>query len=176
MEEFARAEPDVEVVWRAFELRPEPVPTLDPAGEYLRRVWSSSVYPLAERAGIPIKLPPVQPRSRGAHEAAQWARAAGRFDDYNAAVFRAFFERGENIGEIEVLTALAAQLTMDGAALRAALESGLYTSLVLEDERGAQRLRISGVPAFVVDRGVALSGMQPVENLQDLVAHARTRA
>ena len=44
----------VEIVWRAFELRPELVPTLDPNGEYLHRVWSSSVYPLAERLNIRI--------------------------------------------------------------------------------------------------------------------------
>ncbi|MDQ3803335.1 MAG: hypothetical protein M3416_05715 [Acidobacteriota bacterium] len=53
-----------EVVWRAFELRPEPVPALDPNGEYLRRVWRSSVYPLAEWLGVTMRPPPVQPRSR----------------------------------------------------------------------------------------------------------------
>jgi predicted DsbA family dithiol-disulfide isomerase len=45
-----------------------------------------------------MKLPPVQPRSRLAHEAARWAREQGCFDDYHAAVFRSFFERGEDIG------------------------------------------------------------------------------
>ncbi|MDQ3309649.1 MAG: DsbA family protein, partial [Gemmatimonadota bacterium] len=29
----------LEVEWKAFELRPDPVPTLDPAGEYLRTTW-----------------------------------------------------------------------------------------------------------------------------------------
>jgi hypothetical protein len=33
--ELVRLDPVVEVVWRAFELRPEPVATLDPKGEYL---------------------------------------------------------------------------------------------------------------------------------------------
>jgi hypothetical protein len=43
--ELTRAEPGVEVVWRAFELRPDPVPPLDSGGEYLRRAWNDSVYP-----------------------------------------------------------------------------------------------------------------------------------
>jgi hypothetical protein len=38
-------------VWRAFELRPEPVPTLDPKGAYLENVWRDSVYPLAKKLG-----------------------------------------------------------------------------------------------------------------------------
>jgi predicted DsbA family dithiol-disulfide isomerase len=100
----------VEIVWRAFELRPEPVPTLDPDGEYLHRVWSSSVYPVAERLNIKIKLPPVQPRSRRAHEAAHWAKDQGRFSEYNEALFRAFFERGEDISNIDILTRLASDV------------------------------------------------------------------
>jgi len=34
---------EVEIDWRAFELRPEPAPTLDPNGDYLHRVWNQSV-------------------------------------------------------------------------------------------------------------------------------------
>lgn len=161
------------VVWRAFELRPEPVPTLDPDGEYLHRVWRSSVYPMAERLGMTLRLPPVQPRSRRAHEAAHWARTQGRFDDYNAAVFRAFFERGEDIGKTDVLAILAGDLGLDAEALRSALEAGTFTESVLADQRAAQALGISGVPAFVADREAMLSGVQSLEALRELVGHVR---
>jgi predicted DsbA family dithiol-disulfide isomerase len=171
--ELASSDPDVEIVWRAFELRPDPAPTLDPDGEYLHRVWGSSVYPMAERLGMTIRLPPVQPRSRRAHEAAHWARGCVRFDEYNAAVFRAFFERGENIGEIGVLVKLAADLGLDEAALRASLEAREFELAVIEDERLAQALGLSGVPAFVADRKAALSGVQSVEALRELIEHVR---
>ena len=138
MRELVNSEQNVEVVWRAFELRPEPVPTLPPGGEYLQRAWSQSVLPLAEKLGVVMKLPPVQPRSRLAHEAAQWARDAGRFEAMNEALFRAFFERGEHIGEREVLIKLAADLGLDAEALRNALESGAYTASVLADEEAAE--------------------------------------
>ena len=164
----------MEVVWRAYELRPAPAPTLDPRGDYLRRVWADSVYPLAERLGIRMRLPPVQPRSRRAHEAAQWARSLGRFDEMNAAVFRAFFERGEDIGEAEVLASLASGLGLDGDALRRALASREFEPGVLADEREAEALGVSGVPAFVADRRAALAGVQPAGNLRRLVAHARS--
>ena len=99
MHELVKSDPGVEVIWRAFELRPEPVPTLDPKGDYLEKAWNNSVYPLAKRLGVTMKLPPFQPRTRLAHQAAHWARTQGRFDDYHSALFRAFFERGENIGD-----------------------------------------------------------------------------
>ena len=101
MHQLIESDPHVELIWRAFELRPEPVPMIDPNSEYLRRVWTDSVAPLAERLGVRMNLPPVKPRTRLAHEAAHWARAQGRFDDYHEEIFRAFFERGEDIGEVE---------------------------------------------------------------------------
>ena len=171
--ELVRSDPAIEVVWRAFELRPDPVPTLDPKGEYLRRAWANSVYPLAERVGITMKLPPVQPRSRLAHRAAHWARRQGRFDDYQGAIFRAFFERGEDIGKIGVLTSLAAEIGLDGESLRRALESREFEHSVREDEREAESLGVASVPAFVADRRGALSGIQPVERLKRLVEQVR---
>ena len=168
-----RADPGVRVVWKSFELRPEPVPALDPNGEYLRRVWHGSVYPLAERLGVTMRLPPVQPRSRLAHQAAHWARSLGRFDEYNAAVFRAFFERGEDIGETEVLLRLAADSGLDPSGLRGALEAREFEPGVLADEREAAKLGVGGVPAFVADRRLALSGVQPLERLRELVEQAR---
>ena len=167
-----RSEPNIEIIWRAFELRPEPVPTLPPGGEYLHRVWNSSVYPMAESLGITMKLPPVQPRSRLAHEAAQWARMQGEFEAMNAEIFRAFFERGENIGETEVLISLAAKLDLEIDSLRQALEDKKFETSVVADEREAEIIGLSGVPAFVANRKYALSGVQPLKNLRMLVRRA----
>ncbi len=150
------------------------MPSLDPEGEYLQRAWRDSVYPMSERLGVKMKLPPLQPRSRRAHEAAHWARTQGGFDEYNAAIFRAFFERGEDISDVEVLVKLADEMKLDGGRLRVALDEHEYEHSVLEDEREAEMLGVSGVPAFVADRRAALSGVQPAENLRRMIEHIRT--
>jgi len=171
--ELVKSEPSVEVIWRAFELRPEPVPTLDPKGDYLQRAWTTSVYPLAERLAITMRLPPVQPRTRLAHEAAHWARSLEQFDDYHQELFRAFFERGEDIGQVEVLTSLASKLGLDDGSLQQALKTREFEKSVLQDEADAKTLGVSGVPAFIANREAALSGVQPMENLKHLVQHVR---
>ncbi len=176
MHELVKSEPDIEIVWRAFELRPDPVPTLDPKGDYLQRAWSTSVYPLAERLDITMKLPPVQPRTRLAHEAAHWALTQGRFDDYHAEMFRAFFERGEDIGDVDVLALLALELGLDAGSLRSALQTREFKESVLADERAAARLGVSGVPAFVANRKAAVSGVQPLDSLKQLVDQVRDLA
>ena len=173
MLELIESDPHVELIWRAYELRPDPVPMIDPNSDYLRRVWSDSVVPLAERLGVTMRFPPVKPRTRLAQEAAHWARAQGRFDDYHQEVFRAFFERGEDIGDAEVLIALALKLELDSNSLRQAFSSQEFVASVLADEREAARLGVSGVPAFVADRRAALSGVQPIENLRKLIESAR---
>ncbi|HEV8342818.1 MAG TPA: DsbA family protein [Candidatus Binatia bacterium] len=117
----------------------------------------------------------MQPRSRRAHEAARWAGELGRFDVYNEAVFQAFFERGENIGEVDVLVGLAHELSLDGDALRVALERRDYEPAVLKDEREAKSLAIGSVPTFVAGRAAMLSGVQPVENLKELIACVREK-
>jgi predicted DsbA family dithiol-disulfide isomerase len=146
---------------------------IDPNSDYLRRVWSDSVAPLAERFGVTMRFPPVKPRTRLAHEAAHWARAQGRFDDYHNEVFRAFFERGEDIGDVEVLDAIGRKLKLDSNSLRQALTSHEFVASVVTDERDAARLGVSSVPAFVADRKAALSGVQPFENLKKLVERVR---
>ena len=173
MHELVNSDQDVELIWRAFELRPEPVPSLDPQGDYLQRAWSTSVYPLAERLGVTMKLPPVQPRTRLAHAAAHWARSQGHFDDYHAEIFRAFFERGEDIGDVDVLASLALESGLDSGLLRQALKSHEFEKSVLADEREAARLGVQSVPAFVANRKAVVSGVQPVENLKQLVEQVR---
>ena len=173
MHQLVESDSDIEIIWRAFELRPEPAPMIDPNSEYLRRAWSDSVAPLAERLGVTMRFPPVKPRTRLAHEAAHWARTQGRFEDYHNEIFRAFFERGEDIGDAEVLFALAQQSGHDSHSLRKALNSHEFFASVLADEHEAARLGVSGVPAFIANRKAALSGVQPVENLRKLIESVR---
>jgi len=119
-----------------------------------------------------MRLPPIQPRSRRAHEAAKWAQTQDQFDAYNAALFRAFFERGEDISDIEVLGKLARDLGLDDSTLSAALQSKQFEPSVLADEREAAELGVHAVPAFVFNQRFALTGVQPVAALEQMLNRA----
>ena len=166
----------LEVVWRAFELRPDPKATLDPDGEYLHSTWDRAVYPMAEQRGMRLKLPPVQPRSRLALEAAAFADSHGRFAAMHEALFRVFFEQGRDIGDIEVLCAIGQESGLDAGALRQALQDGRHTAEVLDDENLAHSLGVSGVPILVLraanapwEQALALRGAVPYDTIEQAV-------
>jgi predicted DsbA family dithiol-disulfide isomerase len=170
---------NVEIDWRSFELRPEPEPTLDPNAEYLHRVWGQSVYPMAEDRGLTLKLPPVQPRSRKAHEAAEFAREAGLLDAMNRTLFKAFFEDGRDLADPEVLVDIGRSVGLDENGLREALASGRHEERVLDDEHLARQIGISGVPALIVTAGAQaylVSGAQPYETVKDVIERALSGA
>lgn len=158
----------VEVDWRAYELRPDPIPTLDPDGDYLHRVWNASVYPMARSLSMTLCLPPVQPRSRKALEAAEFAREKGVYEKMHTALFRAFFEEGRDIGEIEVLLQVGESVGLDTDELRTALEEGRYMEKVIGDEKLARKLGVDSVPTMFVAQdgappqaGERITGAQP---------------
>ena len=157
----------VEVHWRAYELRPNPIPTLDPDGEYLHRVWNASVYSMARSLGMTLRLPPVQPRSRKALEAAEFARERGRYGAMHNALFRAFFEEGRDIGDVEVLLDVGGSVGLEREGLRVALDEGRYTEKVVADERLATRLGVDSVPTmFVTREGASLEEAEKITGAQ----------
>ena len=167
----------VDIRWRAFELRPEPAPTLSPQGKYLQDTWERLVYPMAKDRGMTLRLPPVQPRSRMAFEAALHAREVNAFDTMHAGLFRAFFEHGKDIGDMSTLLAIAATLEIDAGPLQEALESGRHTQQVGEDRAQAEELGMQGVPFLIVrldgqscGEGLALRGAVPYERLHAAVS------
>ncbi|MBU0480755.1 MAG: DsbA family protein [Proteobacteria bacterium] len=166
---MAAAEKDLVINWRAFELRPEPVEMLDPNGEYLTSAWRDHVYPLAEKIGLPLKKPAIQPRSRLAHEAAKWAGTHHRLAEYNRALFRAFFEFGRDIGDKNVLMDIAAGMGLDPVDLAHSLEIHKFAADVRKDAELAQILGIRAVPSFVSNNRLLASGVQTAERLRELL-------
>jgi predicted DsbA family dithiol-disulfide isomerase len=173
LEQVAR-EYNLELDWRAFELRPDPVPTLKPRGAYLINTWRDSVYPLASQLGIPIQLPPVQPRSRLAFEGAEFARDQGRLHEYNTAVYAAFFQDGKNIGEPDVLAQIAESVALDVSEFRGALADHRYLPHVLQQEAEGQARGVEGVPTLFIGTQ-RLFGYVPYEVLQAVVKEQRAQ-
>ena len=164
---------NVEIEWMPFELRPYPTPTLKPEDEYLPRVWKASVYPMAERLGVPIKLPTVspQPYTRKAFLGLQYAKQEGKGNGYATAVMKAFFQQNLNIGEDHVLKSILENLELNPARLDEFVNSPQANAQHDADLQYAKRVGIQAVPSLAVGAQF-FSGVPSVQALRDAIQHA----
>jgi predicted DsbA family dithiol-disulfide isomerase len=154
-----------------FELRPYSNETLRPEGDYLQRAWQQSVYPIARRMGVPIKLTPVspQPHTHFPFEGHQYAKGHGKRNKYNHWVLTAFFVEGQDIGSIDVLMKLAGEVGLDEKELEEALRTRKYREAHRRALRHAyEEAGVTGVPMFVIGDRV-LTGLQDRETLEAVI-------
>ncbi len=168
MEEFA-----IEFDVCAFDLRPG----LPPEGISRDEAGRGRVYPpgyldhltqTARDSGIEMKRPPLIPNTRKAHEATEFAKVAGLLLPFHRAVFRAYWESEENIGNIDVLCRIGSECGLEAEALRAALDEGRCASEVQEQIEWTRGAGITGVPTFIFEERFALVGAQDYEVFRDL--------
>jgi predicted DsbA family dithiol-disulfide isomerase len=158
--ERVRAEVDVAVEYRAFELYPSPLPLADPDDEAMARLWAGFVEPLAKALRVPVRRPARAVRTRKAHEAAYFAREHGRMPELHRSIFRAHFVDGRDIGRVDVLVGLGEDTGLDRTGLKVALDVDRFAGRVADDDAAARRHGVTGVPAFLVG-GEVVEGLQP---------------
>ncbi len=87
-------------------------------------------------------------------------------------LMRAYFTDGEGISDPETLIRLISELGVEEAEARDVLATERFTDDVREDELLASQLGIQGVPFFVFDRKLGVSGAQPPEVLVQALQRA----
>ena len=169
--EEVKRDRDVQVIARPFELRPAPAPTLRPEDGYLPRVWRDSVYPMADRVGVPVRMPSIspQPRTEKAFLVLQLAQENGVADAYSQAMFEAFFQENRDIGDEEVIVSVAETLGMDAASVRQAMSSPERLRRHRSDLAYAtETLGVTAVPSIVVN-GTLLQGVPSAARLKKAI-------
>ena len=79
------------------------------------------------------------------------------------AVNEAYFAGARQVFDPAVITDVAAGAGLDSAAVGEVLDGDAYANDVRQDETQARELGISGVPFFVFDMALGVSGAQPTE-------------
>lgn len=176
-----RPEFSFEFEWRGFQIHPEwpaeglPIESARQSGEAeSRRALWERIVTLATAVELTMKPPTVLTNSRLALEAAEFARDAGRGEEFEARVYRAYFQEGANIGDAEVIGALAAEAGIDRAALRDALGSGNYSLRLKNTSLLAHQRGVSGVPTFIIN-GFPVVGAQTADVMRQLFKRAAER-
>ena len=110
--------------------------------------------------------------TRAAHEVVAAAVDARTQDAVIERLFRAYFTEGRSVFDQASLVELGAEAGLDADALRTALVDGTYADAVERDLREARELGITGVPFFVFDGRLAVSGAQMPPMFEQALAQA----
>ncbi|GMA49686.1 DSBA oxidoreductase [Alicyclobacillus contaminans] len=174
----------VEIIYRSFELDPSaPRNTGKSLHSVLAekfgitveraRAMNADVARRAKAVGLDYHMDTIIPTNTfDAHRLMHFAAGKHRSVEMVERLFRAYFTDCKDIGDRDTLAELAGEVGLPQADVRDMLERGDYTREVRQDEREGQALGIHGVPCFVVDRVVAVSGAQPVEVFLDAFRRA----
>lgn len=167
----------VRVEWRGYELFPagldwpdypaaKPQPSNKPATpsrlEFLLAA-EGIVLPQIER--------PKKMRTYNAHQALEYAKTEGAGDAFNEALYRAYWERGEAINEIDVLKRLAHGLVHDIDAMVEAIRTKRFKKNVVDFDDDAYANGVYNVPTFFI--GGERYAEQPYVVLRDAVLKAK---
>lgn len=153
-----------ELVWLPFDLHPEYPPEGVPRAILERHYgqgFLDHVRTIVESAGLEHSPPAMIPRSALSLELAELARDEGRYDEVHRQLFLAYWSEGRDIGNVEVLAAIAADAGVDADTAREVLEARTFAERVREATAAAQRLGVDGVPAWLIDRKALVLGAQP---------------
>ncbi len=177
----------VEVTWRPFLLNPDMPRGGMSRSDYVLRKFGgeerarrmyASITDIGRVEGVMFRFDRIRrtPASVDAHRLVRWAAAFGRADEVVEAVFAAHFTDGRDIGDLAVLTAIAASCGLRPSSARSFLASNQEADAVHADNLRAHRLGINGVPCFVVSGCHAIAGAQEPEVLERLLDVAAAEA
>ncbi|TAM15219.1 MAG: 2-hydroxychromene-2-carboxylate isomerase [Rhodanobacter sp.] len=104
----------------------------------------------ARRMGIPYNPPPKTTDPTRAGAVSLLAQEQGRLRPYVIEVMRAEWAEGQDIGDLDVLLAVAERVGLDRRAAAAAADDPVRHEVLEENWRRAQEHGIFGVPTFMV--------------------------
>lgn len=162
------------IEWHPYQLNPEMAAGGMDRREYLELKFGGQdgaikvygeIAKKAEEAGLNIDFAAIKttPNTINAHRLIHWSGIEGRQAFVVAALFKAYFVEGRDIGDDAVLCNIAGDSGMDADMV----ERLLATDADLEDVRNrdahSREMGVRGVPTFILNNESVLTGAQPAE-------------
>jgi predicted DsbA family dithiol-disulfide isomerase len=177
---------EVEVVFRSFELDPDyDGNQRETALGMLSRKYGMTqeqaraadarVAGLARAEGLGFDSRRPVGNTFDIHRVIHLGHAKGLQHELITAVNEAYFAHAREVFDRDVITEVAAGAGLDAGAVGEVLDTDAYADAVRLDELQARELGISGVPFFVFDMALGVSGAQSEQTFTSALNQAWTR-
>lgn len=179
---------EVEVLYRSYELAPDlPKDGAHPVAEMLMEKYRlnedqarenlANITTQAATLGLDFHFEKaITCNTYDAHRLAHLAEAEGQLPTMHELLFQAHFCRGINLSDRESLLQLALEAGLEEPAVRDLLETERYGDDVRLEELQANNIGVRGVPFFLFDDRLAVSGAQQPEAFLEALEKTRDLA
>ena len=168
------SEVEAELHFQPFELNPQMAPEGEEIAEHLKNKYGASLDLTRSQEALKARGDAVgfhfdfQKRGRiyntfDAHRLLHWAESEGKQHALKSALFDAYFTRGQNPSDHEVLIGVATCVGLDEKRAREILASDEFAAEVRERERFYTQAGIHSVPAVIINDRHLIQGGQPPE-------------
>ncbi|MDH5799043.1 MAG: DsbA family oxidoreductase [Paracoccaceae bacterium] len=175
------------VEWHPFQLNPEM-----PAEGMDRRTYLETKFGGKDRAievygqideaakaiGLNINWEGIKttPNTLNAHRLIHWAGLEQRQTFMVAALFKAYFMDGRDIGDVDTLVEIAGETGLDMDVIRKLFQSDADLDDIRTRDAHARERGVSGVPTFIVANKHAVVGAQPPQLWEQVLTELAEQA
>ena len=170
--------PPIEIRWHPFQLNPDMPQAGVPRKQYLEDKFggperAAEIYARVGAAGKAVGLNlnfdgiKQQANTLLAHALISYAQRSPQNDSANTLgndvkerIMKAYFVDGHFIGSVDVLVDIAVAAGLQAAAVREFLSDPAERDAVSQADSQARQMGVSGVPFFIFNQKVAVSGAQ----------------
>lgn len=167
--------------WLPFQLNPDLPASGISRADYIMRKFGpvgNAKYDRVAMVGKSVGLDmafakiTVQPNTVNAHRLLHRAGELGRQDAVAEALFRAYFIDGANLTDNTVLADCAGSAGLPRADILTYLNSAEDVDVIRGADQEARQAGVDGVPYFIFNRSIGLSGAQEAEVLLQAMQQA----
>ena len=166
--------------WRSFQLNPQ----LNEEGilrqDYITNKFgeganSEIIYERVRLAGEAVGLTMnfdkiiMQPNSSKMHSLIYAAKETNKDIELIENFFKAFFIDGMNLTDFEIVSKVASDSGLDSETINGVFHDNLFEKFVQEDIIMSKKYNITGVPFYVIDDSIGISGAQRPEVIVDAI-------
>lgn len=159
--------------WVSYELHPETPPQGVLISERFKGRDLSSFYEQlrarGKEVGVVFGDRTLLSNSRLSLSASEYARDMGVYETFHENIFHAYFTEARDIGNPEVLAAVAKKSGLDAGEALKAVNDGRYAARLEEAARDGQLIGLTGIPLFIVNNQYKIVGAQPIEVFRELL-------
>ena len=175
--------PKVQIRWHPFQLNPDLAPEGVSRKQYLEDKFGGAeraaeiyarVRAAGKGAGLDLNIDGIslQPNTLAAHTLIAFAQQHGAGSDVKERLLKAYFVENRFIGSIDVLVEIAVEAGLDAEAARLWLTDPAQLQAVAQADAQARGMGIGGVPFFIFNQKLAVSGAQDPATLLDAMRQA----